>query len=132
MNLQELIDQAKLALGSSKSIAVAQAWKILQLAVASVIQEVEISGDNMPGPAKKELALQLVSNFYDNVFNIITIPFVPPFLQSLLQKYLKVFLMSLVGASIDALVSTFRNTGVFVDKSIKSSNVFEVNPKVIS
>ncbi len=132
MNLQELIDQAKLALGSSKSIAVAQAWKILQLAVASVIQEVEISGDNMPGPAKKALALQLVSNFYDNVFNIITIPFVPPFLQSLLQKYLKVFLMSLVGASIDALVSTFRNTGVFVDKSIKSSNVFEVNPKVIS
>ena len=40
--------------------------------------------------------------------------------------------MSLVGASIDALVSTFRNTGVFVDKSIKANNIFEVNPKVIS
>lgn len=131
MDIKELIDQAKLSLGSTKSVAVAQAWKILQLAVASVIQEVEISGDNMPGAAKKELALQLVSNFYDSVFNIITIPFVPPFLQSLLQKYLKVFLMSLVGATIDALVTTFRNTGVFVDTSIKLTNIFETKPKTI-
>ena len=131
MDIKELINQAKLSLGSTKTIAVAQAWKILQLAVASVIQDIEASNSSMAGADKKELALQLVSNFYDSVFNIITIPFVPPFLQSILQKYLKVFLMSLVGATIDALVTTFRNAGVFVDTSIKLSNIFETSPKVI-
>lgn len=57
----------------------------------------------------------LLSSFYDRVFLIIDIPYIPKPLQPIIQKYVKLFLMAMVSATIDAMVTTFRKTGVFVD-----------------
>lgn len=99
-------------------MAVGEAWKILQLATASVIQILEKFGENLSGSDKKALAMEYLNRFYDSVFVVIDIPVVPSFLESIIHKYLKAFLMILVSATIDALVTTFRNTGVFLKKGL--------------
>lgn len=61
--------------------------------------------------------MTMISNFYDQVFTVVNFPFVPKLLQPIIQKYVKQLLMLLVSASIDALVTTFRNAGIFDDPS---------------
>jgi hypothetical protein len=64
-----------------------------------------------------------VSKFYDSIFVVIDVPFVPNLLEPIMHKYIKAFLMALVGASIDAMVTTFRQIGIFKSKSISSQSV---------
>lgn len=99
-----------------KRIAIAEAWKILQLAVASIIQLIEKICNDLSSSDKKALAMDLLSNFYDKVFIVIDIPIVPNIFEPIIHKYVKAFLMILVSSTIDALVTTFRNTGVFLSK----------------
>lgn len=111
--LQELIKQNQDNLNNIKSIAIDQAWKILQLSIAEIIQSIEINCPTLVGKDKKAIALNLLSTFYDSVFIVVNIPFVPNFLQSIIHKHVKNLLMLLVGSSIDAMVTTFRNAGIF-------------------
>ncbi len=117
-DLTSLVNKAKEVLKSAKSVAMPQAWNILQLAVAEVIQNIEDNNPSLRGADKKTLAMAMLSNFYDQVFTIINFPFVPKLLQPIIQKYVKQILMLLVSSSIDALVTTFRNAGVFVDPNM--------------
>lgn len=121
-NIQVLVDQAKLILQNSSNVAIPQAWNVLQLAVADIIQNIEANNPSLKGADKKTLAMAMISNFYDKVFTVINFPFVPTFLQPIIQKSVKQLLMILVSASIDALVTTFRKNGVFVDSSTPSVN----------
>jgi len=113
---QKLIDQTKLALNDVKRIALSEAWKILQLAIATVIQIIESLAVEYSGPDKKVLAMELISKFYDSVFTIVDIPVVPNILEPIIHKYVKAFLLVLVGSTIDAMVTTFRNIGIFQKK----------------
>ena len=54
----------------------------------------------------------------------------PKLLQPIIQKYVKQILMLLVSATIDALVTTFRNSGIFVDPSTKIDPTVDNTPKV--
>lgn len=128
--IDKLIIQAKLSLNEVKVVAIAQAWKILQLAVASTIQVIENSADGLAGKDKKAIAMELLSKFYDSVFVIVDIPFVPNLVEPIIHKYVKSFLMILVSSTIDAMVTTFRNTGVFVDPSVKVNAFMDVKPRV--
>lgn len=112
-DLENLISQSKNALGEVKRVALPQAWKILQLTVAEIIQKIEINGNSLAGKDKKTIALELISQFYDRVFLIIDIPFLPAILSPIIHNSVKSILMILVGSTIDALVTTFRNTGIF-------------------
>lgn len=112
-NIQTLVDWAKNTLKASAVIAMPQAWNILQLATTEVIQNIEDNNPTLKGADKKVLAMTMISNFYDQVFTVINFPFVPALLQPIIQKYVKQLLMLLVSASIDALVTTFRNNGIF-------------------
>lgn len=123
--LNQLINNTKKTVNNIGNLALPEAWKILQLATADIIQNIENYYPNLKGSDKKTIALELISDFYDKVFNIISIPFVPTILQPIIRKYIKALLMVLVGSTIDALVTTFRNTGVFV-------NVPTVDPSVDS
>lgn len=114
--IDNLILDVKNSLTEVKRFAVGEAWKLLQLATASVIQIIEKLGHDISGPDKKQIALDSINKFYDSVFTVVDIPVVPNFLEPIIHKYVKGFLMILVGASIDALVTTFRNTGVFLKK----------------
>lgn len=114
-NIQIIVDQAKKILQTVKEVAVPQAWNILQLATVDIIQSIENNSPTLKGADKKTLAMTMISNFYDQVFTIVNFPFVPKMLQPIIQRYVKQLLMLLVSASIDALVTTFRNNGIFVD-----------------
>lgn len=89
----------------------------MQLAVASIVQIIENIGTDLSSPDKKTLAMNLLSGFYDKVFLVVDIPVVPNVLEPIIHKYVKAFLMILVSASIDAMVTTFRNTGIFIKKN---------------
>lgn len=129
-DLGDLVTKAKEILKNAKAVAMPQAWNILQLATAEVIQTVEDNNPSLKGIDKKTLAMGMISKFYDQTFTIINFPFVPQVLQPIIQKYVKQILMLLVSATIDALVTTFRNSGIFVDPSTKVDPVVDNTPKV--
>jgi hypothetical protein len=128
--IEKLINNTKESLGVVKKVALAQAWKILQLAVASVVQIIEEIATNLAGPDKKTIAMEALSKFYDSVFVVVDIPFVPNFLEPIIHKYVKSILMIMVSATIDAMVTTFRNTGVFIDSQTKINSLVDIIPKV--
>jgi hypothetical protein len=99
--------------GEVKKFALDEAWKILQLATATIVQIIENIGNDLSSPDKKALALELLNSFYDKFFLVVDIPFVPNLVEPIIHKYVKNILMIMVSASIDATVTIFRNTGVF-------------------
>lgn len=131
--VEKLIVKVKESLQNVKRLAVNEAWKILQVATASVIQIIEKLGTDLSSSDKKALAMDLISGFYDKIFIVVDIPVVPNLLEPIIHKYVKSFLMILVGASIDALVTTFRQTGIFLQKKVldnptnQALNVLNVN-----
>ena len=106
---------AKQSLGDAQSVALPQAWKILQLMVAEIIISIESQFTSLAGKDKKTIAMDCVSQFYDAVFVTVTVPFIPLFLQPIIYKYVKALVMLLISSTIDALVTTFRNTGIFIN-----------------
>ena len=130
LSINDLIQKAKDSLQQAKSVAVPQAWNVLQLAVADVIQNIETNHPDLKGTDKKVLAMNVISGFYDQVFVIVNFPFVPKPLQPIIQKYVKQILMILVGATIDAMVTTFRHTGIFTNPASTIDSSTDITPKV--
>ena len=124
-----LVNQVKLSLKDLKTVAISEAWKILQLAVVEIIQEIEESGPDLMGKDKKALAMELLSKFYDSVFMIIDIPFVPNLIEPIIHRHVKSLLMILVGSTIDAMVTAFRQIGLFEDRVSIDPSV-DSSPKV--
>lgn len=124
-----LINQVKLSLKDLKAVAISEAWKILQLAVIEIIQEIEEIGSDLKGKDKKALAMELLSKFYDSVFMIIDIPFVPNLIEPIIHRHVKSLLMILLGSTIDAMVTAFRQIGIFEDPALIDPSV-DSAPKV--
>ena len=114
----EITEKAKESLGGLKTVAIGEAWKILQLATAGVVQIIESVASDLEGKQKKEIALEYLSLLYDKVFLVIDIPVVPNLIEPLIHKYVKAILMILVASSIDATVAIFRQTGIFLRKEL--------------
>ena len=112
--IDKLIAETKKSFTEVKTFAIGEVWKILQLLTAVVIQLIETLGNDLSSPEKKQLALELISSFYDKIFTYIDIPWVPSVLEPIIHSHVKSFLMLLVSAGIDAMVTTFRQVGVFV------------------
>ncbi len=111
--IAKLIEASKESLGEVKTFAISEAWKILQLLTAAVIQVIENIATDLGGAEKKELAMGLINEFYDAIFERIDLPFLPSAVESVLHEYIKKILMMLVDSAIDALVATFKDVGVF-------------------
>jgi hypothetical protein len=111
--LESLIKSVKESLINSKNVTVSKAWGILQLAVADTIRTIEISTPSLKGTTKKEIALSMISSFYDKVFLVVTVPYVPAPLQPIISKYTKALLMLLVSSAIDSMVQIFKQSGIF-------------------
>jgi hypothetical protein len=114
LELEKITEKTKESLNQVKTVAISEAWKILQLTIAATIQIIETICTDLSSSDKKTLAMNLLSDFYDKVFLVVDIPVVPNLLEPIIHKYIKAFLMILVSATIDAMVTTFRNTGVFL------------------
>ena len=117
--VEKLTITTEKTLNHVKTIAIDEAWKLLQIVTATIIQIIESIGQDLSGPDKKKLAMKLISNFYDKVFIVIDIPYFPNVLESYIHKYVKQFLMLLVSTTIDSMVTIFRNTGVFLKNQIQ-------------
>lgn len=113
---EKLINSTKDSLKEVQRIALGEAWKLLQLTTASVVQIIEGIGNDLSGPDKKALAMDLLNSFYDKVFLVVDVPFVPNLVEPIIHRYIKNILMIMVGATIDATVTIFRNTGVFLKR----------------
>ena len=98
--VQKLIETVKKSFKDIKRIALSEAWKVLQLAIATVVQIVEAIGTDLSSPDKKQLAMNLLSEFYDKVFLIVDVPVVPNLLEPVIHKYVKAFLMLLVSSTM--------------------------------
>lgn len=120
LEVENLIQQSKNSLTNVKRVAIVEAWKILQLTTASVIQIIENTTTNLSGKDKKQIAMEVISNFYDRVFLVVDVPLVPNILEPIIHKNVKAFLMMFVGVTIDALVTTFRETGIFLKNKINN------------
>lgn len=116
LEVEKLINSSKEKFKNVQRFALGEAWKLLQLTTASVVQIIEAIGDDLSNPNKKALAMELLTSFYDSVFLIVDIPFVPNLVEPIIHKYIKNILMIMVSASIDATVTIFRNTGVFIKR----------------
>lgn len=115
-----LIELGKESVDKIKKISINEAWKILQLTTAGIVQILEAVATDLSGPEKKVIALEFMNNFYDKVFTVVSIPLVPNFVEPIIHSYVKQILMILVGASIDAIVKIFRDTGVFLNKRLNN------------
>lgn len=116
LEVEKLINSTKDSLKEVQRFALGEAWKLLQLTTASVVQIIEGIGNDLSGPDKKALAMDLLNSFYDKVFLVVDVPFVPNLVEPIIHKYIKNILMIMVGATIDATVTIFRNTGVFLKR----------------
>ncbi len=113
---EKLNQELKLKLQSLKNIALNEAWKALQLVVASTVQVTEAIAKDLEGKDKKAIVIEYINTFYDTTFTIIDIPLVPNLFEPIIHSYVKKILMILVSSSIDATVSIFRQTGIFLQK----------------
>lgn len=113
---EKVHQELKQKLQSLKKVALSEAWKTLQLVVASTVQIIEIVAKDLEGPEKKKIALEYINSFYDKVFLIIDIPLVPSVIEPIIHSYIKTILMVMVSSSIDATVTIFRETGIFLKK----------------
>lgn len=130
--IQKLIEETKKSVGEVKKFALTEVWKVLQLLTATVIQLIETLGNDLSSPQKKQLALDLISSFYDQIFVYIDIPWVPSVIEPIIHSHVKSFLMLLVSSGIDAMVTTFRQIGVFKPKQpISAQNSATTQRKVI-
>jgi hypothetical protein len=114
--VEKLIVNTKEKVNEVKRFALGEAWKLLQLTTASVVQIIEAIGNDLSNPDKKALAMDLLNSFYDKIFLVIDVPFVPNLVEPIIHKYIKNMLMIMVSATIDATVTIFRNTGVFIKR----------------
>ncbi len=113
---ENLHQELKNQLQTVKRVALSEAWKALQLVTASTVKVIETLASNLESKEKKAIAIEYINNFYDKVFVVVDLPFVPNLVEPIIHKYVKQILMIMVGASIDATVTIFRETGVFLKK----------------
>ena len=112
----KLIELGKESVNEIQKVTISEAWKILQLTTAGIVQILEAIATDLSGPDKKAIAMEFLNTFYDKVFLVVSIPLVPNFVEPIIHSYVKKILMIMVGASIDAIVKIFRDTGVFLKK----------------
>jgi len=113
---EKLHQQLKESLQNAKKVALNEAWKSLQLVTASTVQIIESIAKNLEGQEKKKIAIEYINSFYDKAFLVVDIPLVPSLIEPIIHSYIKKVLMIMVSASIDATVTIFRETGVFLKK----------------
>lgn len=113
---EKIHQELKQKLQNLKVVALSEAWKALQLVTASTVQIIEAVAKDLEGSSKKEIAIEYINAFYDKVFIVIDIPLVPNLLEPIIHRYIKKILMIMVSSSIDATVTIFRETGVFLKK----------------
>lgn len=131
--VEKLVQKTKGQLNDLKSIPLAQAWKILDDRITDVVLFLQTFATDLTKPEKKEQAMAIMSNFYDQIFLVVEFPFVPKLLQPIVQKFIKQLLFIFISSAIDSAVTTLKKTGVIKDPIQTEAEfvlVEDVDPKV--
>lgn len=135
--VEKLVQKTKNQLNDIKSVSLAQAWKILDDRVTDVVLFLQTFATDLSKPEKKDQAMLIISDFYDQIFKIVEFPFVPKILQPVIQKFVKQLLFILISSAIDSAVTTLKKTGVIKDGvPVASASdadfilVEEIDPKI--
>lgn len=117
-NIQEQISaiaaeqKTEVTVAQYKKIPLQIVWSTSQILVAKLVKLLADQAKELEGPEKKEIVLETIKTFYDTVFTVFDVPFVPNFLEPIIHYRVKQILIVLVSATIDATVRTFKDTGV--------------------
>ncbi len=95
------------------SLSIPDTWNIFNTALSQIVLTIETYLKDLIGPEKKALALAYLERFFDEVLVPIDIPWVPAWLEKILDPLIKKLFLQLASGAIDALVSTLNKTGVF-------------------
>lgn len=125
-----LIEEAK-KLKTKARVPLDEAWKILQNALTEIVIEIQNELSEWAGESKKIIAMEALSNFYDNVIEKVDIPGVPNIIEPIVDKYIKKLLLLIASGSIDSMVATLKKIGVFKNKDeIVNGSIDSVSPTV--
>ena len=80
-------------------------------ASASFIQLVERFTDALSGPEKKEIVLEAISKFYDEVIKPLDIAAIPNIVEPIVDTAIKQLVLTFASASIDTIVAVFNKNG---------------------
>lgn len=131
--IEKLVEKTRSQLSDLKSVSLAQAWKILDDRVTDVVLFLQTFATDLTKPEKKDQAMAIMSDFYDQIFRIVEFPFIPKLLQPVVQKFVKQLLFILISSAIDSAVTTLKKTGVIKDVVQTEAEfvlIEETDPKV--
>lgn len=80
-------------------------------ASASFIQLVERFTDTLNGPEKKEIVLEAIGKFYDEVIKPLDITAIPNIVEPVVDTAIKQVILTFASASIDTIVAIFNKNG---------------------
>lgn len=109
--LAELVAKYQAASADGK-VTLGEVWEMVNLVLADLVPYVEKF--NLAGDDKKKLVLDTLSKFYDEVIAPLDIPYVPNFLEPLVDTGLKSLLLELADGAVDALVKILKDTATTV------------------
>lgn len=110
---EQILADVSAKVASKAKIPLSVAWSIIQTAMAASVLQIEQSvGNSLAGADKKAQVMNVVSAAIDIVLGSISIPYIPNWVNSIISKYLKLFLMQIANGGIDSLVSVFNTTNV--------------------
>ena len=120
---QELIEKIRSRVCDVSCMTLCAAWAMIQDAIVDTVLSIERNiGNSLAGPEKKAKAMEGIGDIIDIVVVLIDVPMVPEFIEAWVDKYLKMFLLSIADGSIDAIVNTFHKLDVFPDETEPDSN----------
>ena len=76
------------SLGEVKRLAIKEAWKVMQVVIGELVMLIEKIGTDLSSTEKKELAMNLLSGFYDSVFKAVDLPFIPNVFEPLFHEHI--------------------------------------------
>lgn len=129
---KNIIAGVKARLGDHK-VSLSAAWTIIQGTIAEVVLLIEREvGTSLSGPDKKAAAMAVISNVIDVVVVAVDIPFIPEIIEQQLDVVIKKILLIIASGSIDAIVTTFRVTGVISNTTTTPWTNTTMGPSVTS
>ena len=110
--LKEIFDAYKASVADGK-LTITEILTLMYNAAATIVRLIEQLGENGPkdGGSKKQLAIDALAKFYDEVVAPIDIKSVPNFIEPFVDSSLRSLLLMAAEAAIDSAVALFNKLG---------------------
>jgi len=116
--LEDLVNDLATQVNAKKKVTLAAGWALIQDAITQIVFYIDKNvGDTLGNPDKKAAAMVAIEVIIDIVCQVITLPFLPAFMERWLDTYIKKILMVLADGSIDATVAAMHKAKLYFSKT---------------